>query len=76
VLRVKQDTIRAMQSRRLVRGQSPATSSSPAAQLSGLGHYRMRGDVLIDTPEEFAMGGGERSAAAGQPRRRRAEEKK
>src|SRR5205807_541179 len=24
------------------------------AQLCGLGHYRMRADVLIDTPEEFA----------------------
>jgi len=42
------------------------------AQLCGLGHYRMRGDVLIDTPEEFAKWQAETRRRRRRARRRRA----
>jgi cytochrome c oxidase subunit 2 len=54
VLRVKQDTIPGQ----LIPVWFEATQAGhfelACAQLCGLGHYRMRGDVLIDTPEDFA----------------------
>jgi cytochrome c oxidase subunit 2 len=54
VLRVKQDTIPGQ----LIPVWFEATQSGhfelACAQLCGLGHYRMRGDVLIDTPADFA----------------------
>ncbi len=38
----------------LVRGHAPGHFELACAQLCGLGHYRMRADVLIDTPEDYA----------------------
>jgi cytochrome c oxidase subunit 2 len=54
VLRVKQDTVPGQ----LISVWFEATQTGhfelACAQLCGLGHYRMRGDVLIDTPDDFA----------------------
>jgi cytochrome c oxidase subunit 2 len=54
VLRVKQDTIPGQQIPVWFEATQPGHFELACAQLCGLGHYRMRGDVLIDTPEEFA----------------------
>ena len=65
-MRVKQDAIPGIDDPGLVRARpSPprrcaSASATPefvyeiaCAQLCGLGHYRMRGFVTIDTPEDF-----------------------
>ena len=54
VLRVKQDTIPGQQVSIWFEATQTGHFELACAQLCGLGHYRMRGDVLIDTPEEFA----------------------
>jgi len=54
VLRVKQDTIPGQQVSVWFEATQTGHFELACAQLCGLGHYRMRGDVLIDTPEEFA----------------------
>ena len=54
VLRVKQDTIPGQQIAVWFEATQPGHFELACAQLCGLGHYRMRGDVLIETPEEFA----------------------
>ena len=54
VLRVKQDTIPGQQISVWFEATQTGHFELACAQLCGLGHYRMRGDVLIDTPEEFA----------------------
>ena len=37
------------------------------AQLCGLGHYRMRADVLIDTPEDYAKWQAENAPPPAEP---------
>src|SRR5581483_10548334 len=54
VLRVKQDTIPGQQIPIWFEATQPGHFELACAQLCGLGHYRMRADVLIDTPEDFA----------------------
>ena len=54
VLRVKQDTIPGQQVSVWFEATQTGHFELACAQLCGLGHYRMRGDVLIDTPEDFA----------------------
>jgi cytochrome c oxidase subunit II len=54
VLRVKQDTIPGQQIPVWFEATQTGHFELACAQLCGLGHYRMRGDVLIETPEEFA----------------------
>ncbi len=54
VLRVKQDTIPGQMIPVWFEATQPGHFELACAQLCGLGHYRMRGDVLIDTPEDFA----------------------
>jgi cytochrome c oxidase subunit II len=54
VLRVKQDTIPGQQIPIWFQATRPGHFELACAQLCGLGHYRMRADVLIDTPEDFA----------------------
>ena len=54
VLRVKQDTIPGQQIPVWFEATQAGHFELACAQLCGLGHYRMRGDVLIETPEEFA----------------------
>jgi len=53
VLRVKQDTIPGQQIPIWFEATQPGHFELACAQLRGLGHYRMRADVLIDTLEEF-----------------------
>jgi cytochrome c oxidase subunit II len=53
VLRVKQDTVPGQQIPIWFEATQPGHFELACAQLCGLGHYRMRADVLIDTPEEF-----------------------
>jgi len=54
VLRVKQDTVPGQQIPIWFEATQAGHFELACAQLCGLGHYRMRADVLIDTPEEFA----------------------
>jgi len=54
VLRVKQDTIPGQQIPIWFEATQAGHFELACAQLCGLAHYRMRADVLIDTPEEFA----------------------
>ena len=54
VLRVKQDTIPGQRIPIWFEATQPGHFELACAQLCGLGHYRMRADVLIDTPEDYA----------------------
>ena len=54
VLRVKQDAIPGGRIPIWFKATQAGHFELACAQLCGLGHYRMRADVLIDTPEEFA----------------------
>jgi cytochrome c oxidase subunit 2 len=54
VLRVKQDTIPGQKIPIWFEATQPGHFEIGCAQLCGLGHYRMRADVLIDTPEDYA----------------------
>ncbi|TMA29766.1 MAG: cytochrome c oxidase subunit II [Deltaproteobacteria bacterium] len=54
VLRVKQDTIPGQRIPVWFEATDTGHFELGCAQLCGLGHYRMRADVLIDTPEDFA----------------------
>jgi len=54
VLRVKQDTVPGQQIPIWFEATQAGHFELACAQLCGLAHYRMRADVLIDTPEEFA----------------------
>ena len=54
VLRVKQDAVPGARIPIWFQVTQAGHFELGCAQLCGLGHYRMRGDVLIDTPEEFA----------------------
>ena len=54
VLRVKQDSIPGQRIPIWFQATQTGHFEIACAQLCGLGHYRMRGDVLIDSPEDFA----------------------
>jgi cytochrome c oxidase subunit 2 len=54
VLRMKQDTIPGQVIPVWFEATQTGHFELACAQLCGLGHYRMRADVLIDSPEEFA----------------------
>jgi cytochrome c oxidase subunit 2 len=54
VLRVKQDTIPGQRIPVWFEATQPGHYELACAQLCGLGHYRMRADVLVDTPEDYA----------------------
>jgi cytochrome c oxidase subunit 2 len=54
VLRVKQDMIPGQKIPIWFEATQPGHFEIACAQLCGLGHYRMRADVLIDTPEDYA----------------------
>ena len=53
VLRVKQDTIPGARIPVWFTATQTGHYEIACAQLCGLGHYRMRGDVLVDTPEDY-----------------------
>jgi cytochrome c oxidase subunit 2 len=53
VLRVKQDTIPGQKIPIWFEATQTGHFELACAQLCGLGHYRMRADVLIDSPEDF-----------------------
>jgi cytochrome c oxidase subunit 2 len=54
VLRVKQDAVPGARIPIWFKATQPGHFELACAQLCGLGHYRMRADVLIDTPEDYA----------------------
>jgi cytochrome c oxidase subunit II len=54
VLRVKQDAIPGSRIPIWFKATQTGHFELACAQLCGLGHYRMRADVLIDSPEEYA----------------------
>jgi cytochrome c oxidase subunit II len=54
VLRVKQDTIPGQRIPVWFEATQTGHFELACAQLCGLGHYRMRADVLIDSPEDYA----------------------
>jgi cytochrome c oxidase subunit 2 len=54
VLRIKADAIPGQQATLWFTGTKVGHYELACAQLCGLGHYRMRGDVYVDTPEDFA----------------------
>ena len=54
VLRVKQDTIPGQRIPIWFEATETGHFELACAQLCGLGHYRMRADVLIDSPEDYA----------------------
>ena len=77
VLRVKQDTIPGQPISIWFEATQTGHFELACAQLCGLGHYRMRGDVLIDTPEEFAKWQAENAPPPpGEPAAAAPEEKK
>ena len=54
VLRMKQDTIPGQRIPVWFQATQTGHFELACAQLCGLGHYRMRADVLIDSPEDYA----------------------
>lgn len=52
--RVKQDTVPGMRTPLWFEPTKTGRYEIGCAQLCGLGHYRMRGEVVVHTPEEFA----------------------
>lgn len=54
VLRVKQDAIPGQSVPIWFTGTKPGHWEIACAQLCGLGHYRMKGDVFVDPPDEYA----------------------
>ena len=52
-MRVKQDVIPGMRTPVWFKPIKTGNSEIACAQLCGLGHYRMRGDVIVHTQEEF-----------------------
>jgi len=54
VLRVKQDTIPGQKIPVWFEATQTGHFELACAQLCGLGHYRMRADVLVDSPEDYA----------------------
>jgi cytochrome c oxidase subunit II len=54
VMRVKQDTIPGQKVPIWWTAKDTGHFEIACAQLCGLGHYRMRGDVFVDSPEDYA----------------------
>src|SRR3954468_16992105 len=67
VLRVKQDTIPGQRIPIWFEATQTGHFELACAQLCGLGHYRMRADVLIDSPEDFAKWEAENAPPAQEP---------
>lgn len=63
VMRVKQDTIPGIPSRIWFEATLPGEYEIACAQLCGIGHYRMRGQFFVDTPENFDKFMAEEAAA-------------
>ena len=64
--RLKQDLVPGMTIRMWIRPTRTGTFEMACSELCGLGHYRMRGVVLVHTPQEYAawlVSQGEASAA-------------
>jgi cytochrome c oxidase subunit 2 len=53
--RVKQDVVPGMEAQLWFEPTRTGTFEIGCAQLCGLGHYRMRGEVIVDTPENFEI---------------------
>ena len=51
--RVKQDAVPGMKTRIWFEGNRVGNWEIACAELCGLGHYRMKGFVTVDTPENF-----------------------
>jgi cytochrome c oxidase subunit 2 len=68
--RVKQDLVPGMKTRIWFEGNRVGNWEIACAELCGLGHYRMKGFVTVDTPEDFQKWLAEQAAAAAaeQPR--------
>ena len=67
VLRVKQDAVPGARIPIWFKATQPGHFELACAQLCGLGHYRMRADVLIDTPEEYAKWQAENAPPPAEP---------
>ena len=52
--RIKQDAVPGLTSRMWVKTTKPGNFEIACAELCGLGHYRMRGFLVIEPPEAFA----------------------
>src|SRR5262249_20820813 len=61
--RVKQDLVPGMKTRIWFEAQRVAPCELASPDLSGLGHYRMKGFVTVDTAEDFQKWLGEQGAA-------------
>ena len=66
-LRIKQDAIPGQSVPIWFTATKPGMYEIACAQLCGLGHYRMRGFVTVETPEEFAAWVRENTPAAPPP---------
>ena len=64
IMRVKQDVIPGLSIPTWFTPTKTGKSEIACAQLCGLGHYRMKGYLIIDTPEEFDKWINEQAAAA------------
>ncbi|MBI4051447.1 MAG: hypothetical protein HY400_02965, partial [Elusimicrobia bacterium] len=51
--RIKQDVVPGMQAKIWFEPTQTGKFEIGCAQLCGLGHFRMRGDVFVHTPEEY-----------------------
>ena len=67
VLRVKQDAVPGSRIPIWFKATQPGHFELGCAQLCGLGHYRMRADVLIDTPEDYAKWQAENAPPPAEP---------
>jgi cytochrome c oxidase subunit 2 len=63
--RVKQDAVPGLSTRIWFEGTRTGNWEIACAELCGLGHYRMKGFVTVETPEEFRKWLGEQAASAG-----------
>ena len=61
--RVKQDAVPGLKTRIWFEGNRVGSWDIACAELCGLGHYRMKGFVTVDTPEDFQKWMGEQAAA-------------
>jgi cytochrome c oxidase subunit 2 len=67
-LRIKQDAIPGQSVSIWFTAVKPGIFEIACAQLCGLGHYRMRGVVTVESPEEFDAWVRENSPAAPEPK--------
>ncbi len=65
--RVKQDAVPGLSTRIWFEGTRTGHWEIACAELCGLGHYRMKGFVTVETPEEFQKWLADQTASAGAP---------